>query len=396
MTRPAVTEPTVATAAEGLDSLPGVRTLRSPVFRTMLAGTLLLVGAIVMAASLTRQAAADDGQFAIDFGDYHRAALRMADGATPYAPEMLLGPIDSQGLDRYRYPPPFAQLLGPLAGLGLERAASLWLLIQATAVLAAMWAGTGIGGARRSPERLLWCGVAAVFYLPFFDTLWKGNVSGVLALSCVAVALGGVHAGLGATFGTLLKAVPATMLPAALVADSRSRWTVVLGISMVAAVSFTMAPGAWFDYAVVMRNLVTGSSDHLTNLAPGAVVGGLASELAGDIVRLGSLVIAVVSLGGSTLLARDREGLPAAALLGTIALLLIPGSLWYHYLVILLPFAAMAWPRAPAGTRGALLASGALISVSLVWLPLALAGATLMAALSLVVLWPRPAARSSL
>ena len=57
--------------------------------------------------------------------------------------------------------------------------------------IVALWIGTGIGGARRTLERALWCGVAAAYFLPVFDTLWKGNVSGLVALTSVAVALGG-------------------------------------------------------------------------------------------------------------------------------------------------------------------------------------------------------------
>ena len=42
---------------------------------------------------------------------------RVATTGTPYAPEMLTAPVDAQGLDRYRYPPPLAPLLVPAAVL---------------------------------------------------------------------------------------------------------------------------------------------------------------------------------------------------------------------------------------------------------------------------------------
>ncbi len=84
--------------------------------------------------------------------------------------------------------------------------------------------------------------------------------------------------------------------------------------------------------------------------------------------------------------------MPAAALLGTVAMLIIPGTLWLHYLVVLLPFAAMAWPRARAGIRAVLLASFVLVSLAAfmgnppLW-------AYLGSALSVIaagwVLWPR-------
>ena len=56
--------------------------------------------------------------------------------------------------------------------------------------------------------------------------------------------------------------------------------------------------------------------------------------------------------------------MPAAALLGTVAMLTIPGTLWFHYLAVLLPFAAMAWPRTGSTVRGLLLASAVLVSIA--------------------------------
>ena len=97
----------------------------------------------------------------------------------------------------------------PLAGLPVGAAAAIWLLLQAAAVLAAMWIAMRAGGARRSLETLLWCGVAATWFMPVFDTLWKGNVTGFLALQ-VALALRrrrGSAASAIAT-ATLLKLVP--------------------------------------------------------------------------------------------------------------------------------------------------------------------------------------------
>jgi hypothetical protein len=221
-----------------------------------------------------------------------------------------------------------------------------------------------------------------------FDTLWKGNVSGFLALSSVAVALGGAAAGVGAAAGALVKAVPGTLLPAALVADRRSRWATVLTLGVAMAVSFLLAPTAWLDYPTVVMNMLGGSSDYATNISPAGVVDrlGLADPVAG-LARALSLLLAVGCLGGSAWMARSRDGLPSAALLGVVALLL-PGSLWYHYLVILLPFAAIAWPRASRSARLILFIAAALITFSLVWLPLALFSAILLASTTLVVIWP--------
>jgi hypothetical protein len=316
----------------------------------------------------------------------------MAAGTSPYAAEMLAGPTDAQGLDRYRYPPLFADALRPLTALGSSSASMVWFWMQLAALYAAIWVGTGIGGARRSVERALWCGVAVLFFLPAFDSLWKGNVSGFLAFTSVLVALGGAAAGVGAAIGALLKSVPGTLVPVALVSDRRSRLAVILTIAIPVALSFAVSPTAWQDYPTVVFNMLGGSSDYATNLAPAILAGnaGVPDALTG-LIRLVSLLTAFASIGGSVWLARTREGLPAAALLGVVAMLLMPASLWYHYLVVLLPFAAIAWPRASGQGRVLLFAAAAAVTLGLMWLPLALTAGVVLAVASLVVLWPRAA-----
>lgn len=389
VTHHALSEPVSAPTADPAGGTPGLRAFSSPAFRTIVALTLLIIGVSLVGMMLIRQAGNSEGQFGIDFGAYYLAAERVVQGDALYPPAFLDGPISAQGVDQYLYPPLVAQILTPVTAVSRGTAELLWLLFQAAAVWAALWIGTGIGGARANLERALWCAVAAVFFLPVFDTLWKGNVSGFLALTSVAVALGGVAAGLGAAAGALVKAVPGTLLPAALVADRRSRWTTVLTLGIAVAVSFVLAPTAWLDYPTVVLNMLAGSADYANNLSPAGVADSLrlADPVVG-LVRLASLVLAAGCLVGSAWLARSRAGLPVAALLGAIALLLLPGSLWYHYLVILLPFAAMAWPRAARNARLTLFIAAALISISLVWLPLALFSAIALAITTLAVLWP--------
>ena len=393
MTQRALIEPANAPVADPVAGTPGLRAFSSPVFRTTLALTLLIIGLALVGMMLMGQASDSDGQFGIDFGAYYLAAERVVQGEAVYPPEFLDGPIAAQGVDQYLYPPLVAQVLTPITAISRETVQVLWLLFQAAAVFAALWIGTGIGGARANLERALWCGVAAAYYLPVFDALWKGNVSGFLALSSVAVALGGSAAGLGAAVGALVKAVPGTLLPAALVADRRSRWTTILVLGIAGAVSFALAPAAWLDYPTVIQNMLGGSAHYANNLSPAGVADslGLADPVVG-LARLASLLVAAACLLGSAWMARARAGLPVAALLGVIALLLLPGSLWYHYLVVLLPFAAIAWPKASRNVRIVLFSAAMFISLSLVWLPLALFGATVLAGMTLLVIWPPVAA----
>jgi alpha-1,2-mannosyltransferase len=382
-------------SVHGPAASPGLRTFRSRRFREVIAATLLVVGVAVLGMALARQAADPRGQFAIDFADYQVAAQRIAVGESPYAAAMLAGPVDAQGQDRFRYPPVSAQLLVPFAVLPLVAAAGIWLVMQAACLLAAVWLAGSLGGASRSRERVLWSGVAATWFLPVFDTLWKGNVSGIVALAVTLVAFGGAASATSAVAATVLKLAPAALLPAALIAGGRRAWFAT-GATVIAVigVSVALSPGAWADYAVVLPNLLAGSADYSTNLAPAAL-----AESSGwpggavDALRLAALGAAAVAVVLSATVARRRGGLPAATILGAVAMLLLPAALWYHYLCVLLPIAALAWPAAGPRLRAVLALGAALVSSAVAWLPLALVGATVIIAAALHALWPRrPAA----
>ena len=81
-----------------------------------------------------------------------------------------------------------------------------------------------------------------------------------------------------------------------------------------------------------------------------------------------------------------------ATLLATVTMLLIPGTLWYHYLAVLLPLAAMAWPRSPAWAKLALFLGAFITSLAgLNTIPIGLSffSGALMLAVAGWVLWPR-------
>jgi hypothetical protein len=355
---------------------PGLRTFRSERFRIAVAAALLAVGVGVLSMVLLRLAQAPDGQFGIDFADYHVAAQRVVAGQSPYAPAMLRGPIDAQGQDRYRYPPPFAQLLVPLTALPAQAAASVWLAIQGAAVMAAVWLAGSVGGAGRSVERVLWSAVAATYFLPVFDTLWKGNVSGIVALGVAMTAAGGLVGTTGAFGATVLKLVPVALVPAAVAQLTRRQLAgAVAVLAVFLAASVLISPDAWADYAVVLPNLLAGSADYANNLAPGPLAATLGAPPAlVTAARLLSLAAALLAAAISIWAAWRAANLPLAVAAGTFALLLLPSALWYHYLVVALPIGALAWARARPAERGLMVAGGAAVSLGLAWLPLAVLG----------------------
>jgi hypothetical protein len=88
-------------------------------------------------------------------------------------------------------------------------------------------------------------------------------------------------------------------------------------------------------------------------------------------------------------LARTGPGVRVAALFATVAILLGPGTFWYHYLAMLLPFAAMAWPAAGSRMRVMLFVAAVDVSIAVISGPITLVAAAVLVALLFYELWPR-------
>jgi len=376
---------------------PGARTLRSPRFRTVLALALLVVGAVVLSYLLVRQANDPKGQWAFDFATYHQAAVDMAAGRSPYDPVMFEGPIAAQGdgAQLYKYPPPLAQLLVPLAGLPVGTAALVFFALQLVAVFGGTWLAVRAGGAASNLETFAWSAVATTFFLPVFATLWMGNVSGFLAFAVAIAVLGGVAAGAAAFGATLLKTTPVLLIVPVVFAGRRSLVGLLLVVPVLVT-SFVLAPYAWFDFVRIIPNLLSGPTLFENNLALHslATYGLPGLPWAADGARAISVGGGLAALAGSIVLARRRAGWPAALTLAVAALLLVPSQLWYHYFCVLLPLAALAWPHAGRRARAGLLAGGATITFGLAALPVTVVGAALMIGSTLVAVWPRTEAAS--
>ena len=126
----------------------------------------------------------------------------------------------------------------------------------------------------------------------------------------------------------------------------------------VLAISFVLAPYAWFDFVRIIPNLLSGPTLFENNLSLHSLATyGLPGLPWGpEVARAISVAVGLGALAGSVVLARRREGWPAALTLAVAALLLVPSSTWYHYLCMLLPLAAFAWPRADRRIRAGLIA----------------------------------------
>jgi glycosyl transferase family 87 len=373
---------------------PGARTLRSSRFRTVLALALTVVGAVILGYLLVRQANDPKGQWAFDFTTYYGAAADMAAGQSPYAASMFEGPIPAQGTGAqlYKYPPPLAQLLIPISHVPLGLASVYYFVVQLVAVLGGVWLAVRAGGARSTVETFAWCAVATTFFLPVFATLWMGNVSGFMAFAVAVGLLGGVAAGGAAFAATLLKFTPVVLIAPVLFAGRRALIG-LLALLPVLALSFVLAPSAWFDFLRVIPNLLSGPTLFENNLALHSLVTYGLPQLpwAPEAARALSVGVGLAALAGSVVLARRSAGWPAALTLSVAALLLLPSALWYHYLCVLLPLAAFAWTHAALRTRLGLLAGAGMITFGLAALPMTVVGAALMTGSTLVAVWPRKA-----
>ena len=336
---------------------------RNERLRLVAGAVLLAVGAFMLATLLVGQARKPDGQYGIDYGDYRQASLRMLDGKSPYAPEMLAGPIPAQGVDRYRYPPPFALIVAPISVLPATAAATVWLFVQLVCIMAALLLAVRSTGRSVGLRHVVWCGVAMCYFFPVFAALWQGNVDGPLALLAALAFTGtaarrtggaGGHALTGARSDAMLGVASGAaawlkVSPAVWLAPAAWNRYALTGLAAVSALlvipSLVIAPQAWLDYAKVLPNMLAGSADYATNLAPGQLVariGGVPTVVA-TTARWAVVASAIALVLGAMLLewrGRDRR---LVVLLGVSASLLLPAAFWYHYLVVLLPFGVAAW-----------------------------------------------------
>ena len=386
----------------------------------LVAGIVLLaIGAFMLTTLLLHQAQDPAGQYGIDFGDYRQASLRMLDGHTPYAPEMLQGPVPAQGVDRYRYPPPFALIVAPIAVLPATPAATAWLFVQTGCILAALLLAVRSTGRPIRAKHIVWCGVAMCYFFPIFGDLWQGNVDGPLALFAALAFTGarGSRAAPGATErdaaslpttggGDFLLGVGSgaaawlKVSPAVWLAPAMLRRYSLLGAGAVTALivlpSALVAPQAWLDYARVLPNMLAGSADYATNLAPGQLVAEVAGApaAAGTATRWVVLAVVVALVLGAIWLERREVDRRLVVLLGVAASLLLPAALWYHYLVVLLPFGVAAWLESRARfVRAGLVVGAVCISLALgIGLALATFGAVLFAVSAARGLWSARAA----
>ncbi len=198
---------------------------------------LIVAGAIFVALQV--QSAQNGFPYAV----YDAHSYWLAGGSEhPYAATIASGFDDTVNPYKYRYPPPLAQVFSLLHLLPWPVIAGLWvaLLYAVFLLISGRWA------------------LLVLLFPPALGELYFGNINLLIAL---AIVVGFRWPGAWA-FVVLTKMTPGIGL---LWFAARREWR-ALGIAIgatavVAAVSFVLAPGWWFDFRDAMSVQASGAID---------------------------------------------------------------------------------------------------------------------------------------
>jgi hypothetical protein len=324
----------------------------------------------------------------IDLRAYWFAAGRVLSGVPLYPPALLAGPINAQTLDAYIYPPPLALALAPfreLLGPGLPHLT--WIALNIVALALAAGLAWRAGGGRFNLDSLLVLIPLVLLFGPLYSALVIGNVS-LLIMLAMAIALAAgprPRTGVAIALAVMFKVVPLTIVPALATLSRRALAAfggTLVGLGLAGAI---LLPDAWPNFVRIFVNLAAGQTVYIQNLAPASVARSFIPALE-PLARVASLGVALSLIGLSILLARTPGRWPAALAASVGAFLLLPATLWYHYLAVVLPFALAAWPRASNRGRIGLLVG--YLAIGLIVPPMPLIGAALILA---IAIRPNPA-----
>jgi hypothetical protein len=327
-----------------------------------------------------------------DLATYVRAARAIGAGQSPYDLSAINGPGYNEAI--YRYPPVLASLLVPFAWAPF----TLTGLVYSAALFGSLVGGLTLALAAGGwpPTRLRLAALTAIclWFTPVWGMLWATNTEGfqVLALGVSLYAGSGLLRGAASAIGPWLKVAPVLALPALFVRHGRRGLVGLIAASVVLVLpSLWLAPRAWADLLPVLSATAGGGLDIGWNLSPVAMAHAAGLSALEFPLRLALWSGAGALVAASVVVARKPAGWPAALACATTASLLLPTILWEHYLIVLLPFAAVAFPRASSGVRTALAYAVLLLAVAdfIEGRELVFAAAALCAALVIRELWPR-------
>jgi len=343
-----------------LRSIYGIRRLYEAGFRERVLLMLVVIAAgYYLTWSVVQWVTLTPAALRFDFVNYFGGAQAAAHGTDIYADFKQSWGTESWVV-AYIYPPFFALLLAPLTALGLVAAARIWLLVVHAAFLVALALILRIHPElSRSGRRLVL--LASFTFMPVYLNLKFQQVATLWLLLLAATLWAALRrrAGLSGLFiaaAASLKVSPIFLIP---LFARLGRWRIaVLGsltLVAVTAISLLAAPGSWQFFTVVLPRIGLGTANwdngsidgllsRLVELDP-RLFGG-ATQTVAKLAIVGAAAIVI----GITLWNARQLGEQAWALrLGVAALitslLIVSSVTWQHHLVtLLLPVAtATAW-----------------------------------------------------
>ena len=343
-----------------LRNLYGIRRLYEPRFRERVLLMLVAIAALYYVTwSVVQWVTLTPAALRFDFVNYFGGAQAAAHGTDIYADFKQSWGTESWVV-AYIYPPFFALLLAPLTSLGLVAAARIWLLVVHAAFLLALALILRINPElSRSGQRLFL--LASLTFMPVYLNLKFQQVATVWLLLLAAALWAALRrrAGLSGVFiaaAASLKVSPVFLIP---LFARLGRWRVAL-LATVTLVAITVAsllaaPGSWQFFTVVLPRIGLGTANwdngsidglvsRIVELDPG-LFGGATQTVA----KLAIVAAAVIVIGLTLWIARPRADQAWALRLSLAALvtslLIVSSVTWQHHLVTLLLSVAtgMAW-----------------------------------------------------
>ena len=323
----------------------GLRLLKEQKARLAVVALIAVIVVVYRAAQLAYLTT--QPQWGYDLSFYWAAAQHLIHGAPIYSLTQLSGPYAPQGQDGFLYPPPFAAVMIPLAGLTSSARVAEWpwtalgIVIVLVAVLALLRSESL---AERFPMlrgRGRWLLVAAALaFPPVIGELSIGNVHllllGLFTLAWLGIRRGDLTGdamvGVGLGVAAVIKVFPGVLL-LWLIATRRYRAAGAMVAAAAALVVVTLPITGiepWLQYPRVLANLAA-VYDTTDTISPAIW---LAPYLGFTTARWLVLAIGVGVVVWSAL-RQGRQAVPAVSYATAVVVaVLIAPNIFHHYLSI--------------------------------------------------------------